>query len=461
MRKPIASTQGIVRCSFKKGSKLYGTGGRADNRQIPDIDANNIQDIDVDGAVSIILMKNRDAYVTHYYDVTTTKYTDIIKMESGNNGYALLQAAPGKENCDDGCTLIPFDNLDNRIQQNLNDGDPANDPTLTGLKDFHYVYGNVYMIGLDTGIQWITDSSGNYQSYIPNPPTAPNVDRYFITQGALAAIRTDKTVVALGSYSLNGVPDCSGSSSCFTPDKTLANVVDIKTTGGSFTAMINSSGGSDCTTGCEVTTWGYVQTPADNANVMGAALNLTDIKEVYTSYSSLLGVRTDNSLVVWGSIYYGADTDCSESANVISGTCQTMDHTSFDRIIKDDVFNTQFGFLGYKGNQLDYWGRPTGTYSFVDVTIPNLVDVVAGGMHGGIALSSDQGNCDNGCSYTLLGNSEIYLNGTDLQGQVKVVHQHRDYIEIETKDGKYSYMNIPTIYPQINESDYQILTPSP
>lgn len=198
--------------------------------------------------------------------------------------------------------------------------------------------------GVTTGSCTISANLNGINSNNSSLSVFISVKKIIGSSSALAAIKTNKTVVSWGNSSYGA------DSSAVQPQ--LSGVIDIGSTGRAF-AAIKSDG--------SVVTWGDAVKGADSSAVQA---QLTNVEKIYGTGSAFAAIKAGGTVVTWGEVGEGSDSSAVQ-AQLINVESITGTSSAFAAIKSDGSVVT----WGYS-----WWG---GDSSAVQAQLTNVVDIVA------------------------------------------------------------------------------------
>ena len=177
----------------------------------------------------------------------------------------------------------------------------------------------------------------------------------FRDANAFAALKQDGSVVAWGSPTRGGDPSCVLAVSCApAPAGSLSSgIVDIASSHGAF-AAITSTG--------RVIPWGGVAFGGDPDCATGATCSpalsgslVSGVARVFSTYQAFAALRADGSVVTWGETEFGGNSDCVATAG---NPCSPAPAGSLASGVAD-VFGGYSAFAALRSDgSVVSWGSP-------------------------------------------------------------------------------------------------------
>lgn len=202
--------------------------------------------------------------------------------------------------------------------------------------------------------------------------------REFRNGWSFAALKSDGSVVAWGSPTRGGDPECTinpGACAPAPPGSLSSGVVRLFSTYGSFAAL--KSDGS-------LVPWGGTSYGGEISCAIGgvschpvAASRLASgVVEAASTYSAFAATKADGSVVTWGETDFGGDAECAPG-----GSCRPAPAGSLASGVTK-VWGTYDAFAALKADgTVVAWGdsASANTSTAVGGTLTGIVDVVPGG----------------------------------------------------------------------------------
>jgi alpha-tubulin suppressor-like RCC1 family protein len=223
-------------------------------------------------------------------------------------------------------------------------------------------------------VTWGVGASGGNSTAVASSLDG-TVDVISITSnpGAFAAIRSDGSVVTWGDASVGG-----NSSSVSGSLNGTIDVTSIVSSSGAFAAIrIDGS----------VVTWGDAARGADSSGVAASLNGTTDVLSITSNYSAFAAIRADGSVITWGDAYNGGSKDFGGydgylEPSKLDGSIDVVSITSssnaFAAIRSDGSVVTWGSVYGGAIHEVDWNGQPVVEAVAIDGTI-DVVGIVSNG----------------------------------------------------------------------------------